>query len=170
MKKVVRTILALSVILTTFCLSVRSSQAKPFSQEVKQSNNSCDTAVENVKARIQNNNYLTVEFKGRQIPHEWQAGAPAGRSVQLIILLGKVREGSGQLVDNIMASTQMLTAMSNQLIEGCDNIAAVTYAKNNTGYVRTFGLIQGRVQEFDYITPDRGGQPLQLRWGIDMVI
>ncbi len=67
-----------------------------------------------------------------------------------------------------MASTQMLTAMSNQLIDGCNNIAAVTYAKNHSGYRRTFGLIQGTVQEFDYITPGPG-QTLKLRWGVDMM-
>jgi hypothetical protein len=168
MNKIIRTILASSAVFTTFCLSISPSQAKPLSQGVKQSTNSCETAVENVKARIQNNNYMTVEFKGRKIPREWQAGAPAGRPVRLIIILGGVTEGSGQIVDNIMASTQMLTAMSNQLIEDCDNIAAVTYAKNNTGGARTFGLIQGRVQEFEYITPEPR-QPFQLRWGVDAV-
>ena len=166
MKKIIRTILASSTIFTALCLSISPSQAKSLTQGVKQSRNSCETAVENVKARIQNNNYLTVEFQARQIPREWQAGAPAGRSVQLTIILGKLREGSGQLVDNIMASTQMLTAMSNQLIEDCDNIAVVTYAKNNTGYQRTFGLIQGVVQEFEYVTWHRG-QPNPLRWGVD---
>ncbi|MCT7953262.1 hypothetical protein NG798_26030 [Ancylothrix sp. C2] len=169
MKKIIETILASSVIFTTFCLSLSPSQAQSLTQGVKQSKNSCDTAVENVKARIKNNNYLTVEFQGRQIYREWQAGAPAGRSIHLIILLGTVREGSGQLVNNIMASTQMLTAMSNQLIQGCDNIAAVTYSKKHTGYIRTFGQIQGRVQEFEYITPVRG-QPIPLRWGVDIMI
>ena len=169
MNKIIRTILASSAVFTTFCLSLSPSQAQSLTQGVKQSKNSCDTAVENVKARIKNNNYLTVEFQGRQIYREWQAGAPAGRSIHLIILLGTVREGSGQLVNNIMASTQMLTAMSNQLIEGCDNIAAVTYSKKHTGDKRTFGSIQGRVQEFEYITPGPG-QNLKLRWGVDMVI
>ena len=170
MNKIIKTILASSAIFTIFCLSASLSQAKPLSQEVKQSNNYCETAVENVKARIQNNNYLTVEFKGKQIPREWQAGTPAGRSVQLTIILGNLREGSDRLVENIMASTQMLTGMSNQLIEGCENIAVVTYAKKHSGYIRTFGLIQGRVQEFEYITPVRG-QPtqLRLRWGVDVM-
>jgi hypothetical protein len=108
MNKIIKTILASSAIFTIFFLSASLSQAKPLSQEVKQSNNSCETAVENVKARIQNNNYLTVEFKGKQIPREWQAGAPAGRSVQLTIILGNLREGSDQLVENIMASIAIL--------------------------------------------------------------
>ncbi len=170
MNKIIKTILASSAIFTIFCLSASLSQAKPVSQEVKQSNNSCETAVENVKARILNNNYLTVEFEGKQIPPEWQAGAPAGRSVQLTIILGNLRDGSDRLVENIMASTQMLTGMSNQLIEDCENIAVVTYAKKHSGYIRTFGLIQGRVQEFEYITPV-GDQPtqLRLRWGVDVM-
>ncbi len=170
MNKIIKTILASSAIFTIFCLSASLSQAKPVSQEVKQSNNSCEPAVENVKARILNNNYLTVEFKGKQIPREWQAGAPAGRSVQLTIILGNLMEGSDRLVENIMASTQMLTGMSNQLIEDCENIAVVTYAKKHSGYIRTFGLIQGRVQEFEYITPV-GDQPtqLRLRWGVDVM-
>jgi len=170
MNKIIKTILASSAIFTIFCLSASLSQAKPVSQEVKQSNNSCETAVENVKARILNNNYLTVEFEGKQIPPEWQAGAPAGRSVQLTIILGNLREGSDRLVENIMASTQMLTGMSNQLIEDCENIAVVTYAKKHSGYIRTFGLIQGRVQEFEYITPV-GDKPtqLRLRWGVDVM-
>ncbi|NTW20514.1 MAG: hypothetical protein HGA42_13340 [Nostocales cyanobacterium W4_Combined_metabat2_030] len=168
MNKIIRTILASSVIFTTFCVSISPSQSQSLTQGVKQDKNSCETAVKNVKARIQNNNYLTVEFKGKQIPSYWQEGAPAGRRSQLIILLGTPREGTGNLVENIMASTQMLTAMSNQLIEGCDNIAAVTYAKNQTGYIRTFGLIHGTVQEFEYITPGPG-QLLKLRWGVDMM-
>ncbi|MCT7952915.1 hypothetical protein NG798_24245 [Ancylothrix sp. C2] len=174
MKKIIETILASSAVFTTFCLSLSPSQAQSLTPVVKQSKNYCDTAVENVKAKIKNNNYLTVEFQGRQIYREWQVGAPAGRSIHLIILLGTLREGSGQLVDNIMASTQMLTAMSNQLIEGCDNIAAVTYSKKRTGSIRTFGSIQGRVQEFEYMYTGRGkpfpGQPLQLRWGVDIMI
>lgn len=169
MNKIIRTILASSAVFTTFCLSISPSQAKLLSQGEKQSNNSCDTAIENVKARIQNNNYLTVDFQGKQIPSYWQEGAPAERRSQLIILLGNPREGTGNFVENIMASTQMLTAMSNQLIEGCNNIAVVTYAKKGSGYIRTFGLIQGTVQEFEYITPGRG-QVLKLRWGIDMMI
>lgn len=168
MNKIIRTILASSVIFTTFCLSISPSPSQSVTQGVKQDKNSCETAVKNVKARIQNNNYLTVEFQGKQIPSYWQEGAPTGRRSQLIILLGNPREGTGNLVENIMVSTQMLTAMSNQLIDGCDNIAAVTYAKNHSGYARTFGLIQGRVQEFEYITPDRG-QPLKLRWGVDVM-
>lgn len=168
MNKIIRTILVSSAVFTTFCLSISPSQSQSLTQAVKQSKNSCETAVKNVKARIQNNSYLTVEFQARQIPSYWQEGSPAGRRSQLIILLGTPREGTGNLVENIMASTQMLTAMSNQLIDGCDNIAAVTYAKNNSGYKRTFGLIQGTVQEFDYITPGPG-QTFKLRWGVDMM-
>lgn len=167
MNKIIKTIVASSAVFTTFCLSISPSQSQSLTQGVKQSRNSCETAVENVKARIQNNNYLTVEFQGKQIPSYWQEGAPAGRRSQLIILLGKPREGTGNLVENIMASTQMLTAMSNQLIDGCNNIAAVTYAPNGSGYRRTFGLIQGTVQEFEYITLVRD-QPNPLRWGVDV--
>ena len=168
MNKIIRTILASSAVFTTFCLSISPSQS--LIEGVKQSKNFCETAVKNVKARIQNNNYLTVEFQGQQIPSYWQEGAPAGRRSQLIILLGNPREGTGNLVENIMASTQMLTAMSNQLIDGCNNIAVVTYAKNGSGYIRTFGLIQGRVQEFEYVTPEYLNHAPQLRWGLDIVI
>jgi hypothetical protein len=169
MNKIIRTILASSAVFTTFCLSISPSQAQSLTQGVKQSKNSCDTAVENVKARIQNNNYLTVEFKGKQIPSYWQEGAPAGRRSQLIIILGDPREGTGKLVENIMTSTQMLTAMSNQLIEGCNNIAVVTYAQKASGNIRTFGLIQGTVQEFEYISPGPG-QNLKLRWGVELFL
>ena len=83
-----------------------------------------------------------------------------------MVVMGKAWEGSEQRVKNVLASSQMLTEMSKQLIESCNNVAAVTYSLNQTGYTRTFGSIGGVVREFEYVESDRRS-PNNLRWGLD---
>jgi len=168
MKTIIRTSLTASVIFATFCQSDSSAQIRLLNQEVEQSRDSCDTILQNVEARIKNNNYMTFEFKAQAIPNEWRQGA-RGRSVQLTVLLGKPWEGSEQRVKNVMASSQMLTEMSKQLIESCGNVAAVTYWQHQSGFKRTFGSIRGVIREFEYVGADRRN-PNILRWGVDLSI
>lgn len=160
MKAIIKTILATSAISVMFCVSESQSQTRLFEQRVKQSKDSCDIALENVAARIKNNSFMSLRFEGKQIPDEWRQGA-RGRSIQLMVILGKPREGSEQRVTNVLSSPRMLTAMSKQLIESCNNIAAVSYGQSNTGIIRTFGSIGGVVREFKYVG---GGE--ELRWGL----
>lgn len=168
MKAIIKTILAASVVFTTFCVSDSQSQIRLLGKEEEQPTNSCDTVIKNVEARIKGNNYMTFEFKAKAIPEDWRQGA-RGRSIQLMVLLGKPWEGSEQRVQNVLASSRMLTEMSKQLIESCNNVAVVTYWKHQTGFKRTFGSIGGVVKEFEYVGADRRN-PNILRWGVDMVI
>lgn len=165
MKTIIKTILAASLVFTTFCVSDSQAQTRPLRQEVTQSRDSCDTAIENVEARVKNDNYMTVEFTGKDIPEGWRQGA-RGRSIQLMIIMGRLREGSQQRVKNVLASPRMLTEMSKQLIDSCNNVAVVTFGMNNSGVTRTFGTIGGVVREFEYVEQNRS-RTLKLRWGID---
>lgn len=164
-KTIIKTSLVASVIFTTFCISESYSQIRPFRQEVTPSRDSCDTVIKNVEARVKNDNYMTVEFIGKDIPNEWQQGA-RGRSTQLMIIMGRLREGSQQRVKNVLASPRMLTEMSKQLIDSCNNVAVVTFGMNNSGATRTFGSIGGVVREFEYVEQNRSN-PRKLRWGVD---
>ena len=165
MKTIIKSILAASVIFTTFCVSDSYAQIRLIDQEVTQSRDSCDTVIKNVEARVKNDNYMTVEFIGKAIPKGWEEGA-RGRSIELRVILGSPREGSKQRVMNVMSSPRMLTEMSKQLIESCNNVAAVTFGINNSGSKRTFGSIGGVVREFEYLEQNRS-RTLKLRWGID---
>jgi hypothetical protein len=166
--KTMKTILAASAMSITFYVSDSHSQIRPLRQEVTQSRDSCDIVLEKVEARIKGNNYMTFEFKAEGIPNSWQQGA-RGRSIQLMVLLGKPWEGSDQRVKNVLASSRMLTEMSKQLIESCNNVAVVTYWQHQSGFKRTFGSIEGVVREFEYVGADRRN-PNNLRWGVDLII
>ena len=71
MKTIIKTILAASVVFTTFCVSDSQSQIRLLGKEEEQPTNSCDTVLKNVEARIKNNSYMTFQFIGKAISDEW---------------------------------------------------------------------------------------------------
>ena len=160
LKAIIKTILATSAISIMFCISDSQSQTRLLDQKVKQYKESCDAVVNRVTERIKGNSFMSLRVEGKQIPDEWRQGA-RGRSIRLMVILGKPREGSEQRVNNVLSSPRMLTAMSKQLIESCNNIAVVSYGQSNTGMIRTFGAIGGVIREFEYV---RGFET--LRWGL----
>lgn len=166
MKKLIVNVLVSTVIITAFTGLLNGARYKAFSPSVKQSDTPCNRALENVRSRIQNDRHLSVEWQTEEIPSYWQESAPAGRPYRLTIILGKPRERSYQLVRDILASTQMLTAMTNQLIDACDDVSLVTYGLWGSGELRTFGLINGTVREFEYVG-NSDSEPTQLRWGVE---
>lgn len=159
-RSTIKTSLIASVIFTMFCISGSYSQIRLLGKEEEQPRNSCDTVIKNVEARIKNDNYMTFEFRGKTIPNEWRQGA-RGRSIELIVVMGKAWEGNERVM-NVLSSPRMLTEMSKQLIDSCNNVAAVTFSLNQSGANRTFGSIDGVVREFEYVDPRKP----RLRWGV----
>lgn len=125
--------------------------------------NSCNRALTSALQQITDDGRnINIDMNRREIPEYWRSGSPSGRPYQLVFVLGG-RQLEIQAVENIMASTQMLTIISAQIIRNCNDVAVVTYGLSNSSYTREFGLVDGRVQVFECVSPGRG-EPAP-RWG-----
>lgn len=166
MKKPSSIIQFLSMLVACSSLLFNTNLPKALTQEIEVISDTCMQALENVVPTLQNGRSFSVEWQVKEIPLYWQTGAPVGRPYRVIISLGGQREDSYQFVDDLLASPQMLTAMSHELINKCDEVSVVTYGRWGSGYLRTFGLIEGTVQEFKYVSQSPSGIT-HLKWGVE---
>lgn len=76
---------------------------------------------------------------------------------------------SGPGAENVMNSPVFLKALSHKIIMGCESVSLVAFALTETDYVREFGLIGPKVEEFKCI-PAGSTSPSVLPWGYTICI
>jgi len=88
------------------------------------------------------------------LPNSYRA-FPSDRPLELSITI------TGEDVNAVMRSPQLLTTMSRAFIEGCPLVGLVTFAVEYSGWINSFGVVNGDVVPFQCL--DLGGQ--EPVWG-----
>ena len=130
---------------------------------VKQSN-SCNASLSDLRRRIQaDGRNINIEFEVREISQPWSFNSPSSRPYDLRVALGSLRRREPATFD-IMESDQMLNSITANVIRGCSDVAVVSYGILGTGYIKNFGLVNGRVQRFQCV--EMGGRSTpRPQWG-----
>jgi hypothetical protein len=63
----------------------------------------------------------------------------------------------------VLSSPQMLTSLSNGVIQNCNLVSVVTYALNRSDLLNSYGLINNTVQGFE--CPPNYGRGTRILWG-----
>lgn len=130
---------------------------------VKQSN-SCNASFSDLRRRIQaDGRSVDIELNVREISRPWSLNSPSGRPYELRVLLGNLRRRQPAALD-VMESDQMLNSIATNVIRGCSDVAVVSYGLAHSDYIKSFGLVNSRVQPFQCL-PSRSRSTPPPRWG-----
>ena len=86
---------------------------------------------------------------------DWISGFPSDRPYSVLLLL------NGRNANDVMSSPQLLTTTSAAFMEQCPSASVVRYVLDGTDYALEFGLVNGRVIQFECASPDAE----MLEWG-----
>lgn len=130
---------------------------------VKQSN-SCNASLSDLRRRIRaDGRSVDIEIDVREISRPWSLNSPSGRPYELRVVVGSLRRRQPAAFD-VMESDQMLISIASNVIRNCNNVAVISYGLYSSDYVKSFGLVNGRVRPFQCLqNRDRSTPP--PRWG-----
>jgi hypothetical protein len=155
-------ILASLIAMTSLAQPGLSSQSE-INFGVKQSN-SCNASLTDLRRRIRaDGRNIDIEFEVREISQPWSFNSPSGRPYELRVLLGNPRRRQPAALD-VMESDQMLNSIAANVIRGCSDVAVVSYGLSQSDYIKSFGLVNSRVQPFQCLPSRSRGTP-PPRWG-----
>jgi len=71
-----------------------------------------------------------------------------------------VMEGSH--VEYVLESPQFMSIVASQIMNRCSTVGLVSFGMNHTGWIVSYGKVNGQLQEFECIEPGIGFDPV---WG-----
>lgn len=120
------------------------------------STQTCETAIAATRSQILQGRTLSLDGMSSDLSAEYDT-YPGDRSQGYIFRL------AGASAESVMNSPQFLTTLSNNIINGCGSVGAVSFNLSGTGLTRTFGLLESGVAEFQCLPP--GGSSRTRPWG-----
>ena len=121
-------------------------------------NKDCSTTLIEVRDELEKGRDLNVILVQSRDMSQGSEEYPTGRPMSYEFKL------DGSATSNVMNSSQMLSALSTRVINGCDSVSKVTFGVNRTDWYSIYGYMgEGRVGAFRCVEPDRSRRT--LAWG-----
>jgi hypothetical protein len=127
---------------------------------LKQSNEDCNNSLTHLRRQIASDGrQISTELKATEISGYWEEGRPADRPYEVNVVMS----GDYDDILAVLSSPQMLTSLSNGVIQNCNLVSVVTYALNRSDLLNSYGLINNTVQGFE--CPPNYGRGTRILWG-----
>ena len=108
---------------------------------------SCEVAIVDARERLEKGRDITVmtDIVDRS---EAYSDSPDGRPLIVDIVV------DGSAADSVMNSPVLQKALTSEIIKSCDSVGAVTFARYQSGWTSTIGLMAGgNIQQFECVEP-----------------
>ena len=127
----------------------------PIPVNAQQSSNTtrqqCEAALDNAENILVNNRHLwIVDTRTSSMEDVGYQRYPQGRSVALDLVI------AGNAVESVMNSPQLLTSISQSIMQTCPGVGLVSFGVDQTDWGITFGWIGNRAREFECVDPGDG--------------
>jgi hypothetical protein len=106
--------------------------------------NSCNSALSASAQKLDNfKNVSFIRRENKNSSYTVSEGRPDNRPIDVLYIL----DGKG--LNSVMSSSKMLATLSENVIRNCSNVSTVTFGKDGTDLLITFGVFQdASIQKF----------------------